>query len=91
MNLNTEFNNKHKSVMLKEAINFLNVRDDLCYIDATFGGGGHSRKLLSQLKKGRLIAFDQDLDSLKNIIESKYEKDEKEWREVKNKLKYLER
>tara|TARA_B100001250_G_C19794216_1_gene788023 strand:+ start:189 stop:1094 length:906 start_codon:yes stop_codon:yes gene_type:complete len=60
----------HEPVLLKESINGLNIKESGIYIDATFGGGGHSRELLSQLKKGRLIAFDQDQDSLKNIIQN---------------------
>ena len=50
----------HKPVLLKESIDGLNIRQDGTYVDLTFGGGGHSREILSKLGKGRLIAFDQD-------------------------------
>ncbi len=54
-------NNKHQSVLLNECIEQLAIKPDGVYIDATFGGGGHSREILKKLNnKGRLIAFDQD-------------------------------
>ncbi len=53
----------HKPVLLKESIDGLNIRHDGTYVDLTFGGGGHSREILSQLDGGRLIAFDQDTDA----------------------------
>ena len=62
--------NQHIPVMMKEAIEALNVRDNLDYIDVTFGGGGHSRAILSKLDTGHLYAFDQDDDALNNEIEA---------------------
>lgn len=57
----------HTSVMLHEAVEGLAVKKDGVYIDATFGGGGHSRELLKRLdENGRLIAFDQDTDAWRN-------------------------
>ena len=62
--------NYHLPVMLNECIEGLNIRPDGTYVDATFGGGGHSRAILSQLgESGKLIAFDQDADALANAIE----------------------
>ncbi len=62
--------NYHLPVMLNECIEGLNIRPEGTYVDATFGGGGHSRAILSQLGgSGRLIAFDQDADALANAIE----------------------
>ena len=62
--------NYHLPVMLNECIEGLNIRPEGTYVDATFGGGGHSRAILSQLgESGRLIAFDQDADALANAIE----------------------
>ncbi|TJY36506.1 16S rRNA (cytosine(1402)-N(4))-methyltransferase RsmH [Pontimicrobium aquaticum] len=59
----------HKPVLLKETVDGLNIREDGVYVDVTFGGGGHSREILSRLgDKGKLIAFDQDQDALLNII-----------------------
>ena len=51
---------KHKSVLLHETIDNLNPKDGGLYVDATFGGGGHARYLLSKLNKGTVIGFDQD-------------------------------
>lgn len=53
----------HKPVMLAECIDALEIRADGVYVDATFGGGGHSREILKHLTSGRLIAFDQDDDA----------------------------
>ena len=54
--------NYHIPVMLKESIAGLALQPGGTYIDLTFGGGGHSKEILSRLDKGRLIAFDQDPD-----------------------------
>ena len=60
----------HLPVMLNECIEGLNIRPDGTYVDATFGGGGHSRAILSLLGEGgRLIAFDQDADALENALD----------------------
>lgn len=54
-------NFQHKTVLLDEAVAGLNLRSDGIYIDGTFGRGGHSRLILSQLgAEGRLIAIDRD-------------------------------
>ena len=50
----------HKSVLLEEIINSLNIKDNGIYVDATLGYGGHSGEILKRLKKGKLFAFDQD-------------------------------
>src|SRR5882762_3856248 len=55
----------HNPVMLKECIEALNVEENGTYVDATFGGGGHSLLLLEKLKGGKLIVFDQDEDAKK--------------------------
>lgn len=60
----------HNPVLLKEAVDGLCVRPDGVYVDVTFGGGGHSKEILNRLgDKGRLYAFDQDLDALNNAID----------------------
>ncbi|GFZ27727.1 16S rRNA (cytosine(1402)-N(4))-methyltransferase RsmH [Lactobacillus corticis] len=51
---------KHKSVLLHETIDNLNPTDGGLYVDATFGGGGHAKYLLSKLQRGTVIGFDQD-------------------------------
>ena len=62
--------NYHNPVLLAESIGGLNIIEDGIYVDATYGGGGHSREILSRLgKKGKLIAFDQDFDSKANLID----------------------
>ena len=58
----------HESVLLHESVDGLNISPDGVYIDSTFGGGGHSKQILSKLKDGKLIAFEQDKDALKNKI-----------------------
>jgi len=50
----------HKPVMLTECLEGLNINPQGTYVDVTFGGGGHSLKILEQLNGGRLIGFDQD-------------------------------
>lgn len=58
----------HIPVMLKEAVDALNIQPAGVYVDCTFGGGGHSREILKRLNKdGRLIAFDQDPDAKRNL------------------------
>ncbi len=51
---------EHKTVLLEEAINYLNIKPNGIYVDATLGGGGHSSLILSKLKEGHLYSFDQD-------------------------------
>lgn len=59
----------HQPVLLNECIEGLNIRPDGVYVDATFGGGGHSRAILQRLgATGRLLAFDRDADAQDNTI-----------------------
>ena len=59
----------HNPVMLNECLEGLNINPDGVYVDVTYGGGGHSKAILDRLsKKGRLIAFDQDEDAKRNLI-----------------------
>ncbi len=51
---------KHVSVLLKESIDSLNIKNDGIYVDCTLGGGGHSSEILKQIPKGHLYCFDQD-------------------------------
>jgi 16S rRNA (cytosine1402-N4)-methyltransferase len=53
----------HRPVMLEECIKALNIDPQGTYVDVTFGGGGHSLRILEEIKGGRLIAFDQDEDA----------------------------
>lgn len=60
----------HVPVMLNECMEAMAIRPDGVYVDVTFGGGGHSREILKRLgSNGRLIAFDQDPDAVKNTLD----------------------
>lgn len=60
----------HVPVLLKESVDAMNIQPEGTYVDVTFGGGGHSREILSRLKKGgRLLGFDQDEDAEGNIVD----------------------
>lgn len=60
----------HNPVLLKESVDGLNIKPDGIYVDVTFGGGGHSKEILSRLgPNGKLFAFDQDEDALVNAID----------------------
>ncbi|MDR2359272.1 MAG: 16S rRNA (cytosine(1402)-N(4))-methyltransferase RsmH [Prevotellaceae bacterium] len=61
----------HTPVLLHESVEALCVKPGGTYVDATFGGGGHSREILKRLHKGRLIAFDRDAEAAENTIDSK--------------------
>lgn len=54
----------HQPVMLLESISGLKIKDGGVYVDVTFGGGGHASKILKDLKKGKLIVFDQDQEAI---------------------------
>ena len=59
----------HNPVLLKESVDGLNIKPGGIYVDVTFGGGGHSKEILSRLgPNGKLFAFDQDEDAQKNAI-----------------------
>lgn len=59
----------HKSVLLKESIESLNIKPDGIYVDGTAGGGGHSAEILKKLTSGKLIMIDQDPDAIKFLKE----------------------
>jgi 16S rRNA (cytosine1402-N4)-methyltransferase len=60
----------HIPALLNESIDGLNIRPSGVYVDVTFGGGGHSREILHRLgRDGRLLAFDQDEDAIRNVID----------------------
>ena len=61
-----EINFSHKSVLLSECIEALNIRENMTYVDCTTGGAGHSLEIVKRLGKGgRLICLDRDRDALK--------------------------
>jgi 16S rRNA (cytosine1402-N4)-methyltransferase len=59
----------HEPVLLQKSIDGLNINPDGAYVDVTYGGGGHSKKILGRLNRGKLIAFDQDEDAIHNVID----------------------
>lgn len=62
----------HTPVLLHESVDGMNIRSNSLCVDVTFGGGGHSREILSRLgDEGHLYGFDQDEDTLKNIPKDK--------------------
>ena len=62
----------HVPVLLKESVNSLHIKPNGIYVDVTFGGGGHSREILSRLgADGHLFSFDQDADAENNIFEDR--------------------
>ena len=79
----------HDPVLLQECISGLKIDPNGIYVDLTFGGGGHSREILKQLKGGHLFAFDQDKDAQMNLIEdSRFTFIPHNFRYVRNFLKY---
>ena len=60
----------HVPVLLKESVDGLSIKPDGVYVDVTYGGGGHSKEILTRLgPKGRLFSFDQDTDAEQNIVD----------------------
>lgn len=59
----------HRPVLLHDCIEGLSIKPEGIFVDVTFGGGGHSKEILKKLTNGKLYAFDQDEDALKNNIE----------------------
>lgn len=82
----------HIPVLLRESVDGLNIRPDGIYVDVTFGGGGHSREILSRLsKKGHLYSFDQDADAEKNIVDDdRFTFVRSNFRYIKNWMRYYE-
>ncbi len=79
----------HVPVMLRECMEALAIKPDGTYVDVTFGGGGHSRELLGNLaSEGRLFAFDQDPDALRNaLLDERFVLIHQNFRFLKNNLR----
>lgn len=74
----------HKPVLLKESVDGLDIKKGGVYVDVTFGGGGHSREILSRLDPtARLFSFDQDADAENNIV------DDERFTFVRSNFRYL--
>lgn len=81
--------NYHRPVLLKESVDGLEIKPEGTYVDVTFGGGGHSREILSRLENGRLFGVDQDEDVLRNIPDDpRFTFIRHNFRFLKNFLKY---
>jgi len=80
----------HTPALLNETIDGLSIKPDGIYVDVTFGGGGHSREILSRLdEKGKLLGFDQDEDAIKNTInDPRFTFVRSNFRYLKNFLRY---
>ena len=80
----------HVPVLLKESVDGLDIKPDGVYIDVTFGGGGHSKEILTRLsKKGHLYSFDQDADAEKNIVnDDRFTFIRSNFRYIKNWMRY---
>lgn len=80
----------HVSVLLKESVGGLDIQPDGIYVDATFGGGGHSKAILSLLgKQGHLYGFDQDADAELNIVnDDRFTFVRSNFRYIKNWMRY---
>jgi 16S rRNA (cytosine1402-N4)-methyltransferase len=76
----------HVPVLLNESVELLNIKSKGIYVDATFGGGGHSRKILEHLDGGKLFAFDQDEEAIKNAATI----NRKELQMVESNFRYLQ-
>lgn len=80
----------HNPVLLKETVDGLNIKPDGIYVDVTFGGGGHSKEILSRLgENGKLFAFDQDEDAWQNAIpDARFTLIKENFRYIKNFLRF---
>ena len=88
--MTTEEMTYHQPVLLHQSIDGLNIHKDGIYVDVTFGGGGHSREILSRLEgKAHLYSFDQDADAEQNIVDNpRFTFVRSNFRYLKNFLKY---
>ncbi|HEX7584165.1 MAG TPA: 16S rRNA (cytosine(1402)-N(4))-methyltransferase RsmH [Prolixibacteraceae bacterium] len=81
----------HVPVLLNESVNGLEIKANGDYVDVTYGGGGHSREILSRLETGRLFAFDQDEDAAVNVIhDEKFFFIRHNFKYIRNFLKYYD-
>ncbi len=80
----------HVPVLLNEVLEGLNIRSDGIYVDATYGGGGHSKAILEKITTGKIIAFDQDENAKQNLPEDdRIIFIQNNFRYMKNFLRYL--
>lgn len=84
--------NYHIPVLLKQSVDGMNIQPDSICVDVTFGGGGHSREILSRLeKKGHLYSFDQDKDAIRNVAaDDRFTFVRSNFRYLKNFMRYYD-
>ena len=79
----------HIPVLLQPSVDGLDIKPDGVFVDVTFGGGGHTREILSRMTKGRLFGFDQDQDAFDNCPkDSRFVFVQSNFRYLKNFLRY---
>ncbi|MEQ9263219.1 MAG: 16S rRNA (cytosine(1402)-N(4))-methyltransferase RsmH [Owenweeksia sp.] len=79
----------HKPVLLHQCIDLLQLKPNGIYVDATFGGGGHSREIVKNLTSGHLYGFDQDEDAHKNALnDDRFTLITSNFRHLKNSLRF---
>ena len=90
--MNSDSLTYHVPVLLNESVDSLNIKAGGVYVDVTFGGGGHSKEILSRLPEGaHLFSFDQDADAERNIIaDDKFTFVRSNFRYIKNFMRYHE-
>ena len=90
--MNSDSLTYHVPVLLNESVDGLNIKAGGVYVDVTFGGGGHSKEILSRLPEGaHLFSFDQDADAERNIIaDDKFTFVRSNFRYIKNFMRYHE-
>ncbi|RED92438.1 16S rRNA (cytosine(1402)-N(4))-methyltransferase RsmH [Marinoscillum furvescens] len=81
----------HIPVMLKQCIDALDIQPGGVYVDVTFGGGGHSREILSQLDGGHLYAFDQDADAKANASTGIFQEAKSSFTFIESNFRHLKR
>jgi 16S rRNA (cytosine1402-N4)-methyltransferase len=81
----------HTPVLLKQSIDGLKVQAGGTYIDATFGGGGHSHEILNRIGSGKLYAFDQDEEAIRNVLQdNRFELIHHNFRFLQNFMQYYQ-
>jgi len=74
----------HKPVLLKESIDFLNIKPNGVYVDCTIGDGGYSLKILDQLENGKLFSLDVDEDSIDFVTKKYSNRIDEKWTIIKS-------
>ena len=84
-------NDYHIPALFNESLNGLNVKNNGTYVDATFGGGGHSTGIIQNLSKGKLFAFDQDEDAKSNSDQLALDFPERSFTFIESNFRYIKK